>query len=75
MSAYDEDARTRLRCVEHLKVSQLLFAEARLKQERGERIEAIELRGEARARRREGLAMLGRTADARLSLRARGAAG
>jgi hypothetical protein len=61
--------------LEHLKVSELLLSEAEAKRRRGERIEAIELRGEARARRQEGLAMLDRTAAAQQQFRVKGATG
>lgn len=44
--------------LEQLKISELLREEASAKRKSGETIEAIELRDEARARRREALSML-----------------
>jgi hypothetical protein len=44
--------------LEQLKISELLLAEASAKRQSGETIEALELREEARARRRAGLSML-----------------
>jgi hypothetical protein len=44
--------------LEQLKISELLLAEASAKRQSGETIEALELRDEARARRRTGLSML-----------------
>jgi hypothetical protein len=74
MRPSDETARTRLRSLEHLRVSELLFAEAELKQGRGERMEAAELRDEAAARRSIGLAMLDETAARHHHLHAKRAA-
>lgn len=51
--------------LEQLKISELLLAEASAKRQNGELIEAIELRKEARARRRAGLSMLAEATGAR----------
>ena len=75
MSTSDKDARIQLLRLEHLKASELLFAEAEAKQARGERVEAGELRDEAAARRRMGLAMLDETTARHRQLIAKGAAG
>jgi hypothetical protein len=75
MSPSDEDARIQLRRLEHLNVSELLFAEAEAKLRRGERVEAMELRDEAEARRRIGLAMLDEAPAAHRLLRSQGVAG
>ena len=56
------------RALEQLKISELLLAEASAKKQNGEFIEAIELRKEARARRRAGLSMLAEATDERRSL-------
>lgn len=45
--------------MERLRVCALLFEQAAEKRSRGELMEALELRAEARALRREGYAMLG----------------
>ncbi|HEX8422794.1 MAG TPA: hypothetical protein VF634_05245 [Pyrinomonadaceae bacterium] len=42
----------------HLKISELLLAEASARRQSGETIEAMELRDEARTRPRAGLSML-----------------
>jgi hypothetical protein len=44
--------------LEQFKISELLLVEASAKRQNGETIEALELRVEARARRRLGLSML-----------------
>lgn len=44
--------------LEQLKICELLLAEASAKRQNGETIEALELRAEARERRRTGLSML-----------------
>ena len=58
MQLNDEAARLREQGLEHLTVSILLLAEAGVKRKRAELMEAAELRAEASARRREGLALL-----------------
>lgn len=54
----DDAAHLNAQALEHLKISELLLAEASAKRQSGETIEAMELRDEARARRRAGLTML-----------------
>jgi hypothetical protein len=54
----DDPAQPDDRALEQLQISRLLLAEASAKRLSGEIIEAMELREEARARRRDGLSML-----------------
>ena len=54
----DDTAQISMQGLEQLKISELLLAEASAKRQRGETIEAMELRAEAIARRRAGLALL-----------------
>jgi hypothetical protein len=58
MRRSDNTAHLNVQAVEQLKISELLLAEASAKRQNGETIEALELREEARARRRMGLSML-----------------
>ena len=58
MRRSDNTAQINVQGLEQLKISELLLAEASAKRQRGETIEAMELREEALARRRAGLAML-----------------
>ncbi|HEV7906457.1 MAG TPA: hypothetical protein VGO96_21645 [Pyrinomonadaceae bacterium] len=54
----DDTAQPDAQALEQLQISRLLLAEASAKRISGEIIEAMELREEARARRRHGLSML-----------------
>lgn len=58
MRRSDDMARSDAQALEQLKISELLLAEAFAKRQSGEIIEALELRAEARARRRAALSML-----------------
>lgn len=58
MRRSDDTAHLTAQGLEQLKISELLLAEASAKRRNGETIEALELRAEARARRRTGLSML-----------------
>jgi hypothetical protein len=69
MQRSDDAAHPDAQALEQLKISELLLAEAYAKRQNGEIIEAIELRAEARARRRAGLSMLAEaTGERHLSL-------
>ena len=58
MRRSDDTAHPDAQALEQLKISELLLAEAFAKRQSGEIIEALELRAEARARRRAALSML-----------------
>jgi hypothetical protein len=58
MRRSDDTAHLTAQGLEQLKISELLLAEASAKRQSGETIEALELRDEARARRRMGRSML-----------------
>lgn len=58
MGRSDDTKHPVAQALEQLKICELLLAEASAKRRSGETIEAIELREEARARRRLGLSML-----------------
>ena len=58
MRGFNDTSQISERASEQLKIGELLLAEAHAKRKRGETIEAMELREEARARRHAGLAML-----------------
>jgi hypothetical protein len=58
MRRSDDTAHLNAQALEQLKICELLLAEASAKRRSGETIEAMELRDEARARRRLGLSML-----------------
>lgn len=58
MRRSDDTAHLNAQALEQLKIGELLLAEAAAKRQSGETIEALELRAEARARRRAGLSML-----------------
>jgi hypothetical protein len=58
MRRSDDPAHPDAQALEQLQISELLLAEASAKRRSGEIIEALELRAEARARRRAALSML-----------------
>ena len=58
MRRSDDTSHLNAQASEQLKISELLLAEASAKRQSGEIIEALELRAEARARRRAALSML-----------------
>jgi hypothetical protein len=58
MRRSDDTAHLNAHALEQLKISELLLVEAYAKRQCGETMEAMELRDEARARRRAALSML-----------------
>ena len=68
MQRSDDTAHPEAQALEQLKICELLLAEASAKRQNGEFIEAIELRKEARARRRAGLSMLAEASGERHSI-------
>jgi hypothetical protein len=58
MRRSDDTAHLNAQALEQLQISKLLLVEASAKRQNGETIEALELRDEARARRRMGLSLL-----------------
>ena len=58
MRRSDDTAHLNAQALEQLKISELLLAEASAKRQSGEIMEALELRAEARVRRRAAFSML-----------------
>jgi hypothetical protein len=58
MRRSDDPTHPDAQALEQLQISELLLAEASAKRQSGELIEALELRAEARVRRRAALSML-----------------
>jgi hypothetical protein len=68
MRRSDDPAHPDAQALEQFQTSELLLAEAFAKRRSGEIIEALELRAEARARRRAALSRLAEATDERESL-------
>ena len=63
MRRSDDPAQPDAQALEQLQICELLLAEASAKRQSGEIIEALELRAEARARRRAALSLLAEATD------------
>jgi hypothetical protein len=72
MRRSDDTMHPDAQALEQLKIGELLLAEASAKRQSGEIIDAMELREEARARRRAGLSLLAEATDESRSLSAAG---
>jgi hypothetical protein len=67
-----DTAHLNAQALEQLKIGELLLAEAFAKRRNGETIEALELRAEARVRRRTGLSMLAEATSEHQNLSSQG---